>query len=95
MSPLDRLLFLASVLLINSGALIIMGGIWGSENITGAGFGIGLGGSGLFIGPCVYSLILNIREIDLFIGNIVNLCLGGTLLVLVILAQVEIEKLKF
>ncbi|MFX0137160.1 MAG: hypothetical protein ACFFDN_26205 [Candidatus Hodarchaeota archaeon] len=93
-NPLDRLLYFASLLLINAGALLVMGGIWESENLTGTGFGIGLGGCSLFIGPCVYSLIMHIHDTDLFIGNIVNLCFGGVSLVLVILSLVDIEKLK-
>ncbi|MFX1450471.1 MAG: hypothetical protein ACFFCM_06500 [Promethearchaeota archaeon] len=80
--------------MINAGVLIVLGGYWESEDLTGSGFGIGLGGCGLFIGPTIYSLIMNIDDIDFFMGNITNLCFGGSLLVLVILSLVDIEKLK-
>ena len=59
LSILVSLLMLGIVIAINAGILLLLGGIWSSKNLGGAGFGTGMGGWGLIIGISIYGIMWN------------------------------------
>ena len=85
-------LFYSSFLLLMAGILILMGGIWNSENLVGTGFGIGLAGCGFAIWPSILSITMYAWSFYFIIGELINLGLAGTALVLIIIAYVKITS---
>ena len=83
-------IFLALILLVNSGIIISIGGILRSKNITKSGYGIGLGGSFLFIGFTI--LAFQVRNGGWIVRSVISLCFGSIFLIMVILSLHYIKK---